>query len=125
MNTILYRKNQINIVLLEDSYTGKTSFLYYLEDKPIDNVISTLVISHYKILVEVCDENAKINIMNTAEQERYYSLSNDLSKKTHGFLLFFDITNKATFDSLNKYIEVIRSYSESNKIILMGNKKMN
>ena len=120
-----YRKNQINqinIILLGDSNTGKTSFLYYLDDKAIDNVISTVGISDYSILANVCDEIVKITIMDTAGQERYNSLSNDLTKKAHGFLLFFDVTNKTTFNSLDSYIDKIKSYNDSNEIILLGNK---
>ena len=118
----LYKKNQITIVLLGDSNTGKTSFLHYLFRLPIDKVISTIAISERLILAEVCDEKALINIMDTAGQERYNSLSNIPSKKAHGFLLFFDVTNKNTFDSLDYYIERIKLYNESNEIILIGNK---
>ena len=120
-----YRKNQINqinIILLGDTNTGKTSFLYYLDDKAIDNVISTVGISDYHILANVCDEIVKITIMDTAGQERYNSLSNDLTKKAHGFLLFFDVTNKTTFNSLDSYIDKIKLYNDSNEIILLGNK---
>ena len=117
-----YRKNTINIVLLGDSNTGKTSFLLYLDEKPIDNGISTVGINDYPIFADVCDENAIIKIMDTAGQERYNSLSNDLTKKAHGFLLFFDVTNKSTFDSLDNYIERIKLYNDSNEIILLGNK---
>ena len=117
-----YIKNTINIVLLGDSNTGKTSFLLYLDEKPIDNGISTVGINDYPIFADVCDENAIIKIMDTAGQERYNSLSNDLTKKAHGFLLFFDVTNKSTFNSLDKYIDKIKSYNGSNEIILLGNK---
>ena len=117
-----YRKNTINIVLLGDSNTGKTSFLFYLDEQPIDKVISTIGISDYHIFADVCDENAIIKIMDTVGQERYNSLSNDLTKKTHGFLLFFDVTNKSIFDSLDNYIERIKLYNDSNEIILLGNK---
>lgn len=120
-----YRKNQINqinIILLGDTNTGKTSFLYYLDGKAIDNVISTVGISDYSILANVCDEIVKITIMDTAGQERYNSLSNDSTKKAHGFLLFFDVTNKTTFNSLDSYIDKIKLYNDSNEIILLGNK---
>ena len=117
-----YRKNQINITLLGDSNTGKTSFLLYLEEQPIDNVKSTIGIEDYYISADVCDENAKIIIRDTAGQERYNSLSNNWTKKAQGFLLFFDVTKKDTFDSLDNYIDKIKKYNSSNDIILIGNK---
>ena len=117
-----YRKNQINITLLGDSNTGKTSFLLYLEEQPIDNVKSTIGIEDYYISADVCDENAKIIIRDTAGQEKYNSLSNNWTKKAQGFLLFFDVTKKDTFDSLDNYIDKIKKYNSSNDIILIGNK---
>ena len=60
--------------------------------------------------------------MDTAGQERFKSLSNDSTKKAHGFLLFFDVTNKTTFNSLDSYIDKIKLYNDSNEIILLGNK---
>ena len=117
-----YRKNPIIIPLLGDSNTGKTSFLLYLEEQPIDNVVTTVGINDFYIFANVCDENALIRIMDTAGQERFNSLTNDLTKKAQGFLLFFDVTNENTYKSLDKYIESIKLYNDTNKIILLGNK---
>ena len=117
-----YNKNLINIILLGETNTGKTSFLLYLDDQPIDNVKSTIGINDFNIFANVCDENVKIKISDTAGQERYNSLSDNLIKKAHGFLLFFDVTNKTTFESLYNYIDKIKSYNGSNEIILIGNK---
>ena len=56
-------------------------------------------------MADIYYEIVKIRIMDTVGQGRYNSLSNDLIKKGHGFLLFFDVTNKTTLDS---YIEKIK-----------------
>ena len=67
----------MNIVLLGDTNTGKTSFIHYLEEKPIDNVVSTVAIGDYYLFGDVCDEKIRIRIVDTAGQERFKSISND------------------------------------------------
>ena len=47
-----YRKNQINITLSGDTNTGKTSFLLYLEKKPIDNLRPTIGINDFYIFAD-------------------------------------------------------------------------
>ena len=117
-----YKKNSMNIALLGDTNTGKTTFLYYLDEQPMDNIISTVGISDYLLFADIYDEKVKIKLIDTAGQERYNSLSTDSIKKAHGFLIFFDVTNENTFDSIDKYISLIKNNNESNKIILLGNK---
>lgn len=117
-----YKKNSMNIALLGDSNTGKTTFIYYLDEKPIDNIISTVGINDYLLFGDIYDEKVKIKLIDTAGQERYNSLSTDPIKKAHGFLIFFDVTKEETFYSIDKYISTITNYNESNKIILLGNK---
>ena len=92
-----FKRSIMNIVLLGDTNTGKTSFIHYLEEKPIDNVVSTVAIGDYYLFGDVCDEKIRIRIVDTAGQERFKSISNDSIKKAHGFLLFFDVSNKETF----------------------------
>ena len=80
-----YKKNSINIALLGNSNTGKTTFIYYLNEKPIDNIITTVGISDYLLFADYYDEKIKIKIIDTAGQERYNSLSTDSIKKEHEF----------------------------------------
>lgn len=117
-----FKRSIMNIVLLGDTNTGKTSFIHYLEEKPIDNVVSTVAIGDYYLFGDVCDEKIRIRIVDTAGQERFKSISNDSIKKAHGFLLFFDVSNKETFNSIEDFLNQIQLNNDSNKILLIGNK---
>ena len=112
----------IYISLLGDSNTGKSSFLKALKDKSIDKMTSTTSIDTTVEIVYIHNEKFIIQIMDTAGQERFHSLATTWYKKSHGFLLFFDVVNKSTFESLNNYIEKIKEINDSNEIILLGNK---
>ena len=112
----------IYISLLGDSNTGKSSFLKVLKDESIENITTTTSIDLTVKIAYIHNEKFIIQIMDTAGQERYHSLATNCYKKSHGFLLFFDVVNKSTFESLNNYIEKIKEINDSNEIILLGNK---
>ena len=112
----------LTITLLGSIATGKTSFIYNLDNKNILDVKTTIGIDNFQMLGEVCKENKIINILDTMGQEKYKSLSSDVYKKASGFLLFFDVTNRESFDEIDYYIDTIENYNGSKEIILLGNK---
>lgn len=117
-----YKGNPMNIILLGDTCTGKTSFVYYLDEKQTNNIKSTIGNDDYNIFADICNEKVRIVLRDTAGQERYNSLTNDLLKNAHGFLIFFDVTKRESFNMINKYITKIKDTNDSLEIILMGNK---
>lgn len=118
-----YKKKPMIISLLGESNTGKTSFLYYLEEKNIENIKSTIGVGETHIYGKIHGEKIKIIIRDTAGQERFNSVSKDLIQKSHGFLLFFDVTNENARDKIESYLKRIEIENGSTEeIILIGNK---
>ena len=113
----------IYITLLGSAATGKTSFIRKLEDKTIDNVPPTLEAGiSFQILSEIYKEKIKIILLDTAGQEKYRSLAQTSYKKADGFLIFFDVTNKDSFNEVNYYFDEIKNNKDTKAIILIGNK---
>ena len=113
----------IQILLLGDSNTGKTSFLNSLKEEFKDNVLSTVSIDINEILAEVNNNIVKIQIVDTAGQERFRSLASNYYKSANGFLLFFDVTNKDSFYSLKYWNESINNNNKNyNEVIIIANK---
>jgi small GTP-binding protein len=117
-------QQKITILLLGNRSTGKTTFLNKLMDKDIG---STIEDDYYEILGDIKNEIFKIRINNTARQQTYGNLPNSLYKASHGFLLFFDVTNEESFNSLDNWIQNIKEQSKNynennNSIILIANK---
>jgi GTPase SAR1 family protein len=48
-----------------------------------------------------------------------------LERQAHGFVIVFDFTNRATFESVDKWIRLLRVHAtmEQPPIVVLGNKK--
>lgn len=120
-----YKKETMDISLIGESNTGKSSFLYYLEEKPIDNIKSTIGNDESHLFVNIHGEKVNVKIRDTAGQEKYHSITKDLIQKSQGFLLFFDVTNKDAKEGIEKYLAKIKNDNSNDctdEIILIGNK---
>jgi len=112
----------INIALIGDSDTGKSSFLYILNEKNIANMVTTIGIENTIFYAYIKNKKYKIKIMDTAGQERLRSLTSNYIKSMDGILLFFDVTNKCSFKSIDYWRGFINDNNYSKEIILLGNK---
>ena len=67
-----------------------------------------------------------IHFWDTAGQERFRSITTGYFKQSHGLILLYDITNKTSFDNLEKWINAVTdTLGKNNKkygLILLGNK---
>ena len=114
--------SEIKIALLGDSSTGKTSFLNVLNEKRIDNMTSTVGLENTIFYAYIKNKRYKIKICDTAGQENFRSLTSNYIKDMDGFLLFFDVTKKDTFNSIDYWREFINNNNYSKEIILLANK---
>ena len=120
-----FDKNIINIKisLLGCSSTGKTSFIYALEEKKINNIQSTTDVSdRLQIISNIYKENINFTIIDTVGQERFRSIAPHAYKSADGFLIFFDVTNKDSFYDIDLYLNEIKNHNKTKQIILLGNK---
>ena len=120
-------KNYIikKIILIGDAGVGKSSlFLKYDSNKFLDNYNSTIGIDYIFKNIEKEKFNLRLQIYDTAGQERYRSLIPNYIKNSDGIFLIFDLTKKPTFDSLEKWLGLIKEQKEidKNNLIILGNK---
>ncbi len=72
------------------------------------------------------DKNIRIKIWDTAGQERYKSLTKGFFRNAQGIMVVYDVTNQETFESLQYWIQSIKTNIESEvdhiPIVIIGNK---
>ena len=116
-------KFKCKCLLLGFSNVGKTTFFNYFSGKELDNSLSTIGVGKTNILAKVNDDKILIELFDTAGQERYDSLGENILREVEGVLLFYDITNEESFDKVSYWINKINEKNGKNiEIVLIGNK---
>ena len=113
------------ILLLGDSSVGKTCFLMRYTDNTFQEIHMSTIGLDYKLKNVQLDDGkmVKIQIWDTAGQDRFRSITKNYFKGAHGIVLLYDITDKGTFESVRNWIKQIKEEVDDNVcIILVGNK---
>jgi Ras-related protein Rab-27A len=74
----------------------------------------------FKMLCEVNKEKIVIHFLDKKGQE--IDQNDEVYKNAYGFLLFFDVTNRESFNEIDSHFSKIENYNDSKEIILLGNK---
>ncbi|KAJ5076551.1 gtp-binding protein ypt1 [Anaeramoeba ignava] len=112
-------------ILVGASGVGKTSLIQrYIDDIFIPEKDSTIGIDYKTKDVEIEDSTFRLQIWDTAGQEKFHiSLSSSIYKNTNVLIVVFDLTNKETVNSLEYYFTEIENNCRKNPlIVLVGNK---
>ena len=112
------------IVLIGDSSVGKTNILSkYISDEYDPDTQATIGVELSTKNYTFDNNEVKVQIWDTAGQEKYRSITSSYYKGAHGCLLVYDITRKVTFENINKWLAEIK-LSSNNEInmVLIGNK---
>ena len=116
---ILYK-----IVIIGDSGVGKSNILSrYVRDEFSIDTKATVGVEFGSKILTLNNQQIKIQIWDTAGQEKYKSVSSIYYKGAKGALLVYDISRKETFNNLNRWVNEIKNNSDENiNILLIGNK---
>ena len=113
------------ILLLGDSEVGKSCFLMrYSDNIFVENYITTIGLD-YKLKYVQLDsgETIKVQLWDTAGQDRYRTIAKNYYKGSHGILLLYDITKENSFENIREWVQNIREEVYEKAIIfLIGNK---
>jgi len=116
------------IILIGNSGSGKSSLLSHYISGTFNELYNITIGVDYatKLLtlnIEDTIINIKLQIWDTAGQEIFRSITRSYFRETAGALVFFDITDKYSFTSLELWINELRKNCHQNiQIILIGNK---
>ena len=119
------KEPHFKILVLGDPSVGKSCFLIrYTEDTFQDVYLSTIGMDcKYKDVILEEDKSIRLQIWDTAGQDRFRSITKNLYKGAAGIMLIYDITNRNTFDNVKKWVNSIKEEVTSKVvIILVGNK---
>ena len=96
------------------------------DDKWTDSYISTIGVDFKIRTIELDQKTIKLQIWDTAGQERFRTISSTYYRGAHGIIVVYDVTNKASFDNVKRWLTEIDKYArEGVNKLLVGNKADN
>ncbi|KAI0194056.1 P-loop containing nucleoside triphosphate hydrolase protein [Xylaria flabelliformis] len=100
----------LKILLIGPSGAGKSALLLrYCEDQfDPESTTATIGIDFKMKKLAVRGKAYRLNIFDTAGQERFRTLSTSYYRGAHGVILVYDISNKKSFASMEKWVDEAR-----------------
>ncbi|KAJ3566689.1 hypothetical protein NPX13_g7039 [Xylaria arbuscula] len=111
----------LKILLIGPSGAGKSA---YCEDHfDPESTTATIGIDFKTKKLAVRGNAYKLNIFDTAGQERFRTLSTSYYRGAHGVILVYDISNKKSFASMEKWFDEARMNANPDAVLyLVGSK---
>ncbi|KAN0040154.1 hypothetical protein ACTA71_012044 [Dictyostelium dimigraforme] len=112
------------ILLLGDTSTGKSStILRFDQNKFTDGYSPTLGVDFCIKTIELNGKKIKLQIWDTAGQERFRTITSSYYRGANGVMIFYDITNQESFNSVNKWLTDVKNMAGLNiSKLIIGNK---
>lgn len=112
------------LILLGSAAVGKTTIIQVFLGNGMDPAVSPTIFSMFTSYLARASNGQEVNlaIWDTAGQEVYRSLAPSYYRDAQLILLVFSVTDKESFNSLQKWINDIQENNPSSSILLCGNK---
>ena len=114
----------IKLLIVGDSSVGKSNFIYrFIEDSFCEDYLTTSGIDLKTANMKIKDKMIRVQLWDTAGQEKYRAITKNLFLKVLGALVFFDITNENSFYNVKDWVKSIKEECGGHmQMILIGNK---
>ena len=115
----------LKILVIGESAVGKSCLLLrYTDDKFSEQFMTTIGVDFKTKYIEIDGQNVKLQIWDTAGQEKFRAITKAYYRGAHGILVVFDISRRDTFNQTRMWIDSIKDSTEASPIdvILVGNK---
>eukprot|EP01125_Pyxidicula_operculata_P000121 TRINITY_DN1017_c0_g1_i1.p1 TRINITY_DN1017_c0_g1~~TRINITY_DN1017_c0_g1_i1.p1 ORF type:complete len:206 (-),score=30.48 TRINITY_DN1017_c0_g1_i1:89-706(-) len=111
-------------IIVGDTAVGKSCLLLQFTDKkwqPQHDL--TIGVEFGSRTINIDSNQVKLQIWDTAGQEKFRSITRSYYRGAAGALLVYDITRRETFEHLSTWLEDCMKYSNANIVIMViGNK---
>lgn len=115
---------QCKIVLIGDSNVGKTCLMRrYTENTFSPSFVSTIGIDFKLKMVRIKDRTIKVQIWDTAGQEKFRSITTAYYRGAKGIFVIYDVTNAKSFEHVSLWVKNISRWANAEvECMLLGNK---
>ncbi|KAL7711948.1 GTP-binding protein ypt2 [Entamoeba marina] len=114
----------LKFLIIGDTAVGKTAMLLRYTDNTFDEgFISTIGVDFKIKKLEVDGKKLKIQIWDTAGQEKFHTITQSYYRGSHAIIVVYDCTDRKTFESSKQWLAEIDNETSGNVCrVLVGNK---
>lgn len=115
----------IKIVLVGDSGVGKTNLLSRFLVQEFKTEQTPTIGLEFATRISVMEDGAsvKVQIWDTAGQDRYRAIARTYYKGAAGALLVYDLTSTSSFSAVERWLAELREHGQEHMtLMLLGNK---
>ena len=106
------------LILVGEGHVGKTSIIQqFIEQKFSESYLMTVGSDKSIKDLKINGKDIKLEIWDTAGQDKYRGVNKIFMKNTKIALLVYDITEKYTFEQLNFWIDNVKDINKNENII--------
>ena len=118
------RTYEYKVVTLGEGRVGKTSLtLKFVRDTFLDSQESTLKANFLTKDVNSDGQSVRLNIWDTAGQEKFRSIASNYYRQAKGALIVYDITDKSSFARVVEWVKELNQQGEPDICLaIVGNK---
>ncbi|XP_048864445.1 ras-related protein Rab-19 [Brienomyrus brachyistius] len=112
------------IILIGDSNVGKTCVVQNFKSGIFtEKQQNTIGVDFTVRTLEIEGKKIKMQVWDTAGQERFRTITQSYYRSAHGALITYDLTRRATFESVPQWIHEVEQYGAASVLlVLIGNK---
>jgi Ras-related protein Rab-1A len=110
----------IKCLVVGDSGTGKSSLMMRFTDDVFNTTyISTIGVDFKIKTMGFRDKTVKFQIWDTAGQDRFRTITASYYRGSNAVILCYDITDKNTFQNINKWLEEVKNFSVGTPLLIL------
>ena len=112
------------LLIVGESGVGKTCLLLrFTDDSFTANHLTTIGIDFKIKIINIDNKLIKLQIWDTAGEERFRTITKTYYKGAHGIILTYDVTDINSFKNIRNWIKQIEQNAQNNVCkVLVGNK---
>ena len=115
--------DSIKVILLGDSYVGKSSLINRLINNKFSELSSTLSIEYHTYITSFNEYTLRMQIWDTAGQERFNSIITNYYKGTDVGIFLYSIDKEESFQNIEIWFKNLKDNNDNSLNILIGNKR--
>ena len=113
------------MVIVGRSAAGKSCLLLrFTDDRFVEDYLNTIGVDFKFRTLRINNEAFKLQIWDTAGQEKYQTITKTFYKGAHAIVLVYDLTSRTSYEEMkNVWLEEARKYADTGVVLMaVGNK---